>query len=193
LHRANLTKLERAEQIEEWRKLTADKKVLQLVTPSGGAQPTEAGVRETARELGISAPEVSRSSKIASISDEAKEAAKEAGIDNNQSALLKVAAADDQVKAVEEIVEAKVEPEAVPRKSDRDPRAKNERATAEMIVRYIPADMVEPLLRLMSDSRPGPLRGAVRQAVRAGALFCAPVAALAEIVAEPEVDCHSEA
>ena len=46
-----------------------------------------------------------------------------------------------------------------------DPRAKNERAAAEMIVRYVPADMVEPLLRLMSDSRPSQLPGAVRQAV----------------------------
>jgi ParB-like chromosome segregation protein Spo0J len=52
-----------------------------------------------------------------------------------------------------------------PKASKGDPRAANERKAADMIVRYLPAKMVEPLLRLMEDSRPGQLRGAVRQAV----------------------------
>ena len=108
LHRAELTKLERTEQIEEWRRLTASK-VTQLVSPVGGSQPKEIGVRATARELGVSQPEVQRSAKIAGLTEEAKEAAREAGIDDNQSALLKVAsyADEDQVEAVAGIVAEK--------------------------------------------------------------------------------------
>ncbi len=110
LHRAELTVLERASHIEEWRKLTAEK-VAQVVPPSGGAQPKESGVRATARELGVSRPEVQRSAKLARITPEAKEAAKKAGLDDNQGALLKVAsyADEDQVEAVADIAKAKAE------------------------------------------------------------------------------------
>ncbi len=108
LHRAELTKLERAEQIEEWRRLTAEKKGAQLVHPCG-EQPHDIGVSATAKELGVSRPEVQRSAKIAGLTEEAKQAAREAGIDDNQSALLKVAsyADEDQVEAVAEIAKAK--------------------------------------------------------------------------------------
>lgn len=78
LHRAELTKLQRAEQIEEWRNL-----MLQAE-----ARPTE---RATAIALGVHHSEVHRSSEIANITAEAKEAAHEAGIDDNQSKLLAVA------------------------------------------------------------------------------------------------------
>lgn len=83
LHRAELTKLERAEQIEEWREL-----VSQFATPS---QPAERGVRKTAEALGVSTREVERAEKIASITPEAKEAAQEAGFADHQSKLLEVA------------------------------------------------------------------------------------------------------
>ena len=104
LHRSELTALERAEQIEEWRTLCEDQaKVVQLVHP-GGRQPTDHGVSRAARELGVSRPEIKRAEKIASMTPAAKEAAKEAGIDDNQSKLLKVAAAEPekQVAAVEQ-------------------------------------------------------------------------------------------
>jgi len=78
LHRAELTKLQRAEQIEEWREC-----VSQL-----GTKPT---VRETADALGVPKSEVHRSGQIASLTPEAKEAAHDAGMDDNQSALLEVA------------------------------------------------------------------------------------------------------
>ena len=85
LHRAELSALERAEQIDEWRMLTAEKKGAQLAPP-GGSQPNEAGIKATAKELGIPKREVQRSEKIASISDDAKAAAREAGLDDNHSA-----------------------------------------------------------------------------------------------------------
>src|SRR5262249_56856518 len=70
----------------------------------GGKQPKEHGNRQTARELGIDEAEVRRAEKIASITPAAKDAAKEAGIDDNQSKLLKVAAAEPekQVEAVKQ-------------------------------------------------------------------------------------------
>jgi ParB/RepB/Spo0J family partition protein len=101
LHRAELTVLERAEHINEWRRLTVAH-VSQLATPSGGAQPAEAGIRKTAQALGATKDEVSRAAKLDGLTDEAKAAAVAAGLDDNQSALLKVASyADaDQVEAV---------------------------------------------------------------------------------------------
>jgi ParB family transcriptional regulator, chromosome partitioning protein len=111
LHRADLSKLERSEQIAEWATLTESKADVSRqvdAKPSGGGRP-EGGVRAASRELGISEPEVRRSNKIASIAPEAKQASIDAGLDDNQSALLRVAAApaEKQVEAVAKIVAAK--------------------------------------------------------------------------------------
>jgi ParB family chromosome partitioning protein len=110
LHRAELTSLERAEQINEWRELA---KVRKDSAPSNH-QPTETGNRETARELGIDEKAVRNASKIASIIPEAKEAAREAGINDNQSKLLKVAAEapEKQVATVHELATQKA-PEGI--------------------------------------------------------------------------------
>lgn len=72
LHRAELSALERVEQIDEGRVLTADK-VRETPSPSGGAQPKESGVRATARELGVDPKDVRYAAKVAAISDDAKE------------------------------------------------------------------------------------------------------------------------
>lgn len=91
LHRAELTALERDEQIALWVELTADK-ARQLDEPlPGGVQPNEKGQAKAARELGISEPDARRAVKVASLSDEAKEAAREAGLDDNRTALLEAA------------------------------------------------------------------------------------------------------
>jgi ParB family chromosome partitioning protein len=104
LHRSELTVLERSEQIEEWRVLAeeADKGKPQVGVNLGG-RPSR-GKKTTATELGVSEQAVERAEKIASITPAAKDAAKEAGIDDNQSKLLKVAAAEPekQVEAVKE-------------------------------------------------------------------------------------------
>jgi hypothetical protein len=64
---------------------------------------------------------VERAVKIAGISPEAKEAAKAAGLDDNQSALLKVSsyADEDQVEAVAEIVREKAAKAATSQKANR--------------------------------------------------------------------------
>ncbi|MEJ0094256.1 MAG: hypothetical protein WDN46_12715 [Methylocella sp.] len=57
----------------------------------GAGRGNEGGISAAAREIGVERTEVRRAEKVASISDDAKEAAREAGLDDNQSVLLKVA------------------------------------------------------------------------------------------------------
>jgi hypothetical protein len=93
LQMAELTKLERSDQIAEWVKLCdeeREKVSSQLETKPAGGSPEE-GKRTAARELGLDNDEVNRSVKIASITPEAKEAAIDVGIDNNESKLLQIA------------------------------------------------------------------------------------------------------
>jgi ParB family chromosome partitioning protein len=108
LHRVELTELERAEQIHEWRELA---KVRKLSAPSNH-QPAGSGARETARELGVDEKTVRNASRIASIIPEAKEAARNEGIEDNQSKLLQVAAAPrmQQVATVRKLAAAKSSP-----------------------------------------------------------------------------------
>jgi ParB family transcriptional regulator, chromosome partitioning protein len=108
LHRADLTVLERSEHIAEWIGLSDKKDEEAVLTrvaskPKGGRP--EGGVRAASRDLGIELTEAQRAVKINGISDEAKKAAKDAGLDDKQSALLQVAAqpsAEAQLKAIKQ-------------------------------------------------------------------------------------------
>jgi ParB family chromosome partitioning protein len=106
LHRAELTVLEQAEQIAEWAELTEQKSQMlsAQAAPKAPHRP-EGGDRKIARDPGIPRDQMSRAKKIAGITDEAKAAAKEAGFDDNQSKLLKVASAapEQQMAAVADI------------------------------------------------------------------------------------------
>jgi ParB-like chromosome segregation protein Spo0J len=84
LHRADLTKLERDEQVAEWIKIT--ERVSRQVDAKPGRP--EGGVRAAARELGVDEADARRAVNVASLSDEAKEAARDNDLDNNRSALL---------------------------------------------------------------------------------------------------------
>ena len=121
LHRAELTVLERSEQVSEWVSLTEaarpqafSNEVRSKIAKDGTERGRpEGGVRAAARELGMKLTNVQQSNRIAKLTDEAKEAAIEAGLDDNQSALLKIAAATtaaEQVEVVAEIVADKAEP-----------------------------------------------------------------------------------
>lgn len=95
LHRAELTALERSEQIAEWVELTGSS-LSQLATNS--AREGRPGVISAAsRELGIGKDEAHRAVKVASLSPEAKEEAIKTGLDDKQSVLLAAAKADDDV------------------------------------------------------------------------------------------------
>jgi ParB family chromosome partitioning protein len=101
LHRAELTALERAEQIDEWRELAKGRKLSDPLN----SQPHDLGNSQAARELGVDEKAVRNASKVASITPEAKEAARNAGIADNQSKLLKVANTkpEHQVEVVQEL------------------------------------------------------------------------------------------
>jgi len=110
LHRAELTALERSEQIARWAELTVAK-VSQSATPCGGDQPHEKGIRKVARDLKLDKDDVQRAVKVSSLSDEAKRAARDAELDDNRSALLAAAqetSPEKQVAKISEIAAAKV-------------------------------------------------------------------------------------
>src|SRR5690606_34136961 len=96
LHRSELTAKERAEQIAEWVKLAEEKRKrqqeisAQLAQKKNGRGRPESGVAAASRELGMKRDTVRRAVKIAGMSDEAKEAAEQAGLADNQSALERI-------------------------------------------------------------------------------------------------------
>lgn len=103
LHRAELTALERSEQIAEWCELTGD--LLAQVAPKASGGRPEGGLRAAVRELGIDRTDAQRSVKVASLHPEAKSAAIAAGLDDNRSALLEAAKGktpEAQVRAIQE-------------------------------------------------------------------------------------------
>lgn len=102
LHRKELTVLERAEHLQEYGRLL-DK--LSNKSDQTGGRP-ESIATKIAAETGLNRKAVARDLKVAeSLSTEAKVAAKDAGLADNQKALLQVAKAvpDRQVDAVQTI------------------------------------------------------------------------------------------
>lgn len=82
---ADLTKLERDELLAEWIKLTekGDDKPSQLETVSAkGGRGNEGGINAAARDLGVSKADAHRAVKVGALSQEAKDAAREVGLDD---------------------------------------------------------------------------------------------------------------
>ena len=116
LHRAELTVLQRAEQVARWIELSEIRKEVsaQVVAKPHGGRP-EGGVRAAARELGVGREGARRAISVAAIKPAAKEAACKAGLADNQSALLavsKAATSRDQVSLVKSLAKAKARPRA---------------------------------------------------------------------------------
>jgi len=80
--------LERDEHVAEWIRLTEEKEVLAQVAPKLRGGRPEGGIRAAARELGVAKDDAHRATQVASLPEEAKDAAREVGLDNNRSALL---------------------------------------------------------------------------------------------------------
>lgn len=107
LHRAELTTLERAEHVAEWIRLAEQQaedlsaQVAQKGRYKSGDKPhrPKGGLSAASRELGIDRDTARRSMKVASLSPEAKDAARETGLDDNRSALLKAASAPPEKQA----------------------------------------------------------------------------------------------
>jgi ParB family chromosome partitioning protein len=113
LHRAELSALDRSDHIDRWIKLSDERreKPAQLAPVSGGRGNT-GGVNAAARDLGIDRTEAWRAVKVAGLSSEAKAAARETGLDDNQAALLRAARAPAtrQVEVVRQIAAEKTHP-----------------------------------------------------------------------------------
>jgi len=111
LHRADLTALERSEHVAEWVRLAGGTKVAQ-VGPPGGKQPRDAGINAATRALGIGRTDTQRAVKVDSLSPEAKQAARAAGLDDNRTALLKAARAppERQADAIRSYEPSRVKP-----------------------------------------------------------------------------------
>ena len=78
----------------------------QLDAVSAGGRGKKGGIREAARQLGLSEADVRRAIKVASLSPEAQRAAHELGLADNRSALLRAAdetTPEDQVRVLEEL------------------------------------------------------------------------------------------
>lgn len=101
LHRADLTKLERDNNIAEWIKIT-ERVSAQVAQKPREGRP-EGGLSAAARELGVDRDDARRAVQVASLSDEAKDAARETGLDNNRSALLDAASKGTVAEQVAEI------------------------------------------------------------------------------------------
>lgn len=112
LHRLGYSALERAEAENEWLQ-AFEGEGGQDAQPSGGHQPNDKGVSKTSRALEVSRRELQRAKRIAGISPEAKLRARELGLHQKQSALLRIAegtTAQDQLNIVSEIAERKRQP-----------------------------------------------------------------------------------
>lgn len=107
LHRREITALERAELQAKWietrgRKDTHKPAKVRPVSEKGGRGKI-GGINKAAAELGIPRSTLQQSVRISSLSDDAKEAAKASGLDNNQSALLEAAKHKEPIRQVEVI------------------------------------------------------------------------------------------
>jgi ParB-like chromosome segregation protein Spo0J len=131
LHRAELSALERDEQIAKWVDLVGRKRV-QSEQVSVGGRGNKGGEAQASRELGLSRPDVHRAVKVAGIAPEAKEAARAAGLDDNRSALLEAAkeeTAGAQVNVIKGI--AALKQDTRKKKKSRKPRFVAPKSTPE--------------------------------------------------------------
>jgi ParB-like chromosome segregation protein Spo0J len=103
LHRVELSITQRMEQVAEYARLVEEKREAEQAAQLAHPDPRyeKRGDSAAARDLGISRDEVRRARAIASLPEETKQAAREAGLDDNQSALLKAAKAETPVKQIE--------------------------------------------------------------------------------------------
>ncbi len=136
LHRADLSRLERDEQVAEWIKITeriSNSQSESLRADGRGGRPS--GIENAAREIGVERQDAHRAVKVASLSEEAKETAREAGLDNNRSALLEAARETEPKAQVAKLSEYRAS------KVDGDVKQRAAREVADIIAEYVPGAM----------------------------------------------------
>jgi ParB-like chromosome segregation protein Spo0J len=138
LYRAELTPLQRDEQLARYVTIVDERRVRrvaaaqeQKATDDQSAQSApiesrradgrghrpESGINSASRQLGIDRTDAQRAVKVASLSEDAKKVARDTGLDNIRSALLEAAKQtepEQQVAKLQEIAERKAAPAAEP-------------------------------------------------------------------------------
>jgi ParB/RepB/Spo0J family partition protein len=153
LHRAELTKLQHDEQLAMWIKLTENKLAQSAPVISGGRGHT-GGARAASRDLGIDRDAASRAIKVASLSDEAKDAAREHGLDDNRSAMLEAARETEPAAQVAKLVGRANRPPVQTSAPDADKQRENEakyKAIAQTIIDRFSTDDIRFLLHDVRD------------------------------------------
>lgn len=146
LHRAELTVLERDQNVTRWIEL----KELKRVSSQSEKKPgrPESGVNAASRELGIDKNDAYRAVKVAGLSDEAKAAAVELGLDDNRSALLEAAKQpeDKQADALRaRVIDVQDAAAARRNKIDADVKSRAAREVAEMLAEHVPGEWWDAL------------------------------------------------
>lgn len=164
LHRREITALERSELLAKWVRLTEEKrqvqsagnehsKPAQLAPVSKGGRGKVSGIRQAAREIGVPRDSIARAVKVAGLSDEAKEAAKEAGLADNQSALL-AAAKEPTPEAQVAAIEARATSTQPPTAAPPGFRSWDEAiSTIEKVWSCAPDDMRARIAAILGDAR----------------------------------------
>jgi hypothetical protein len=128
--------------LAEWISLTdqtAQSGPIESKRSDGKGHRPESGINAAARELGITRQDAQRAVQVASLSDEAKTAARETGLDDNRSVLLEAAKVEParQAAVIREIAKEKAEPTRT--KLDGDVKARAAQGVASKIAKYVPA------------------------------------------------------
>jgi predicted transcriptional regulator len=151
LHRAELTVLERDLQLTRYLDLAEEKKLAQGAPVYGGRGNT-GGINQAARDLGIERTDAQRAMKVASLTQEAQEVAKEIGLDNNRKALMRAARAEP-ARQVEVLKQHKSEVLRPKVWTDSRGRRMPERPTAECMERGIDQleNTIEVLVKIAAE------------------------------------------
>lgn len=136
LHRCELTVQQHSEQVARWAVLTKAKlsQVATLSKDGKGGRGKKGGIRTVGEDLGLTKDQVDRAQKIAGMTDAAKEAAKEEGLDDNQTALLAAAKKDpdDQEPEIRRQAKKRKKPASPPPDADNDFEVISKQVTALM-------------------------------------------------------------
>lgn len=136
LHRAELTALERDEQVAKWVDLSS-RRVSDNLSEKKKGRPGAAAM--ASRDLNVSERDVQRAVKVASLTEEAKEAARDVGLDDNRTALLEAAKAapERQASVIRDYAEKKVSDK---NKLDGDLKARAAKEAASIIAEHVPGE-----------------------------------------------------
>lgn len=115
LHRADLTALQRDEQVARWVKLAGQSFQIETFDSKrsdGKGHRPKSGINAASVELGLSQADAHRAVKVASLSPEAKATAARLGLDNNRTALLEAAVLPTEQQSDHLVTRASAKPQA---------------------------------------------------------------------------------